>query len=85
MSCGNIPIVTDVGETRLIAKETFSKFVSSEFTPIELAQSIQSVLSMDEPEFEKQVNFIRAFIIENYSIRFQAQYYLDLYELNINI
>jgi len=85
MSCGNVPIVTDVGETRLIAKESFSKFVSPEFTPTELAQSIQSVLSMDEPEFEEKANSIRTFIIENYSIRFQAQYYLDLYELNIKV
>ena len=82
MSCGNLPIVTDVGETRLIAKENFSKFISPEIKETELASAIFEILNLNCSNFLDKSITVRKFIVENYSINSQARYYLSLYNLN---
>jgi len=81
IACGNLPVVTDVGETRKIARPNFAEFIKIEFGARELAEAISNILELSSEEFHKKVKMARDFIKKEFNIGKHADYYLDLYEL----
>lgn len=81
LSCGNLSVVTDVGETRSIAKESFAFFVNAHFAEEDLAVCALRILKMKETEFWMRVDESINFIKENFSIEKMEEYYLRLYEI----
>lgn len=81
LASGNLSVVTDVGETRRIAKEEFAEFVSINFTAEELAGAIEKILRLPYDKFNKKVEIAREFIKKEFNIDKQMNYYLNLYEI----
>ena len=81
LSCGNLCIVTDVGDSQLIAKEPFAFFVNEQFKEQDLAKCTLLILKMDMKDFWSRVNKSLDFINKHYEIEKVAEYYLKLYEL----
>jgi glycosyltransferase involved in cell wall biosynthesis len=79
LASGNVPVVTDVGQSRMIAREDFSFYVPRDFSAQDLAQHCLHILSMPEHEFSARVERARAFLAERFSIDAMARYYLRLY------
>ncbi len=79
MSAGNIPLVTDVGTTRLMAAPEFSYYVPEQFSANDIADGLLSILTLDENQLKQKMKAARAFVEENYSIRVSAAYYISLY------
>jgi glycosyltransferase involved in cell wall biosynthesis len=79
LASGNLPVVTDVGQSRMIAPEDFSFYVPRDFSAEDLAQHCLHILSMPEHEFSAHVERARAFLQERFSIDSMARYYLRLY------
>lgn len=79
LAAGNIPLVTDVGSTRLIAKPEFSYYVSEEFSAGEIADQLISILSLDKDSLHKKIKAARQLILSNYSIKTSATYYHSIY------
>lgn len=79
MSAGNIPLVTDVGTTRLMAAPDFSYYVPEQFTANDIAGGLISILSLDNIQVQQKMEAARTFVENNYSIRSSAAYYISLY------
>lgn len=81
LAAGNLPVVTDIADSRLLAKEDFSFFVSKVFTGTDLANQILRILRLSPEEFKRKSDQAVAHIRENFSIDASGRYFLDLYEL----
>lgn len=79
LSQGCLPIVTDVGETRLLARPKFSQFVNDRFTAIELGDALARTLSLNEEERLTKAKRILSFVRKDLLIDNQASYYWGLY------
>ena len=79
MSAGNIPLVTDVGTTRLIADPAFSYYVPEQFSANDISKQLISILSLSREAQEEKMKAAREFVINRFSINTSAAYYLDLY------
>ncbi len=80
MACGNIPVVTDVGNTDLIAKPGFSVYIRKNFDEEEIANSIAGVLLMDEASQLGKMKNARQFVADNCRMENMAQYFYQLYD-----
>ena len=80
MAAGNIPIVTDVGTTRMIAAPEFSYYVPEHFSANDIAGQLISILSLDEGSVQSKMKAARDFVSENFNISTSAAYYSDLYK-----
>ena len=79
MSAGNIPLVTDVGTTRLMAAPEFAYYVPEQFTADDIAGGLLSILALDNMQLRQKMEAARTFVEKNYSIRASAAYYISLY------
>lgn len=79
MSAGNIPLVTDVGTTRLMAAPEFSYYIPEQFSADDIAGGLLSILSLDKSRLQQKMNAARAYAEEKFSIRASAAYYISLY------
>lgn len=80
MACGNMPVVTDVGNTDLIAKEDFSAYVPKDFTKEEIAAAITGLLA-DSPAGQlEKMKKARQFVADNCRMENMAQYFYRLYD-----
>ncbi len=79
MAAGNIPLVTDVGTTRMIAKPSFSSYVPEIFTNNDIADQIINILTLDEKALLTKMKAARDSVINNFSIQSSAIYYSDIY------
>jgi glycosyltransferase involved in cell wall biosynthesis len=79
MACGTLPIVTDVGDTRLGAREPYAYFVERDFSAAAIAERCHEILTLDRAAFESRVNEARAFLRERFSIDATASYFAELY------
>jgi glycosyltransferase involved in cell wall biosynthesis len=79
ISCGNLPIVTDNGDTRLIAPEAFSYYVEEEFSAEALAEQCVKILAMDNQTLQERVNQAEDFIHTNFSVEKNIEYFSSLY------
>ncbi|MEI2738956.1 MAG: glycosyltransferase [Chitinophagaceae bacterium] len=80
MACGNIPVVTDVGNTDLIAKPEFSEYVPKDFSSQDIADAIVSVLTMPEEKQLEKMRTARQFVVENCKMKNMADYFHRLYD-----
>lgn len=80
MACGNLPIVTDVGSTRLIAPPECSFYVDEDFTAAQLATQTVAALTLPAPEMAAKMAFARQFVMENFAMQEMAAYYYKLYD-----
>jgi len=81
LACGNLAIVTDVGESRLIAREPFSFLVNPNFKAEDLSHITFKIFTMPEEEFQSRINKGIDFIKSKFSIESSANYFLKMYEL----
>lgn len=80
MAAGNMPVVTDVGNTDLIAKPEFSAYVKRDFSPDDIAQAITGLLSTPETIQVQKMKKARQFVAENCRMENMAQYFYKLYD-----
>jgi glycosyltransferase involved in cell wall biosynthesis len=80
MAAGNMPVVTDVGNTELIAKKEFSAYVKRNFSPAEIAGAIHGLLSGPDNEQLEKMKKARQFVAENCRMENMAAYFYSLYE-----
>lgn len=79
MSRGVIPVVTNVGESLLFENRDILKYISKDFSSLELAEAIYGIMSLDEENYCKQSLELQKFVSEKHSIEAHAKYYLNLY------
>lgn len=79
LACGALPVVTDVGETRLIAPAEFSSYVSARIEPAELARAIAGLFALDAEERRRRVGLAREYLRSRFDIRTHDAYYTQLY------
>lgn len=80
VAAGNIPLVTDVGTTRMIAKPAFSYYVPENFSANDIAGRLLDILALDETALQSKMKEAREFISNNFTIKTSAAYYTDLYK-----
>jgi len=79
MAAGNIPLVTDVGTTRIAASPEFSYYVPEHFTATDIEGQLMAILKLDEAALKIKMNAARDFVIKNFTIQASADYYTRLY------
>lgn len=79
MGAGNIPLVTDVGQTRWIAKSKFSYYVPEKFTSVDLANAICDIFKMDSSQWEEKMNEARQEVVHNHTLDKMKKYYEKIY------
>ncbi len=79
LSCQNIPLVTDVGDTRKIAHPDFSFYVPENFTPQQIAKKTSEIFSLPPEELENRMKMARVFVQKHYTLEKMAEYYLGIY------
>lgn len=81
LACGNLPVVTDVGETRLIAHEAFSSYVSDAVAPAALAAAIVDLLRLPADVWGARVSAAREHLRRRFDISAHYDHYLEMYDL----
>ncbi|MGZ4089397.1 MAG: glycosyltransferase [Bacteroidia bacterium] len=79
MSAGNIPVVTDVGQTRWLAKPEFSYYVPEHFTAVELQRTVRKIFLEEEESLSSKSIAARQFVVDEHTIGKMRDYYLKLY------
>lgn len=79
LAAGNLPVVTDIADSRLLAREEFSFYVPGLFSSQDLADQICRILSLESKEFATRSQIAVDFVKKNFSIEASANYYLRLY------
>ncbi|MBD0287793.1 MAG: glycosyltransferase family 4 protein, partial [Flavisolibacter sp.] len=80
MAAGNIPVVTDIGETRWLAKPEFSYYVPEKFTSQDLAETVRLIYSTDDSRLAVKSKAARQAILDGHTIDKMLEYYLNLYQ-----
>jgi glycosyltransferase involved in cell wall biosynthesis len=80
MACGNLPVITDVGESRLLATEEFAEFVPGRFSADRLAAAVLKLISYSSGTYQLKVNAMLAHLARSFSIDTHLAYYLGLYD-----
>lgn len=75
-ACGCYAIITDVGDSRRCADESFASFVQPDKRA--LSQALIEYLELSEQEKNTIVGKARAFAEEHFSIEASKKYYLDI-------
>jgi glycosyltransferase involved in cell wall biosynthesis len=84
MAAGNIPLVTDNGDTRSIAKPEFSYYVPEKFTAAQLAEQLVQIFAMDDNDFDRKAMLARNSVLEGHTLEKMKLYYHKLYEHILN-
>lgn len=79
MAAGNIPLVTDVGQTRWIAKPEYSAYVPEHFTAAELTESLAGIFSRDAAQRREMGLEARNLVLKEHTISRMRDYYWDIY------
>ena len=79
MAAGNIPLVTDIGTTRMMAAPEFTYYVPEHFSASDIAEQLISILSLNEGQLQQKMVAARNFVELNYSVQASAAYYINLY------
>lgn len=80
MACGVLPIVTDVGKSREVAKPDFAWFVQRDFTVDDVARASLDILKLEKDAYDAKVAEARAFLAARFGADTMTRYYLDLYD-----
>lgn len=79
IACGALPVVTDVGDSRKIARPDFAFFVRGDFGADDLVAPCKQILGMNGQDFSDRVERGRDFIAQHFSLEASARYYSSLY------
>lgn len=79
MAAGNIPIVTNNGSTKLLAKESFSYYLPEKFTPQDLSSCVSSIFKLNQTDYEEKAKLARKTIKDEYNVHLSAKYYINIY------
>jgi len=79
MAAGNIPVVTDVGQTRWIARPGFSYYVPEKFSKEELAEAILQVFAMPAQQWEEKMQEARKLVLDEHDISKMKNYFESIY------
>lgn len=79
MAAGNIPLVTDVGETRWIAKPEFSAYVPEHFSSMELADAIENIFEKSVEQRKMMAAQARELVRAEHTIDRMRDYYQNIY------
>jgi glycosyltransferase involved in cell wall biosynthesis len=80
MAAGNIPLVTDVGQTRWLARPEFSYYVPEHFNREDMIRAVTEIYKTDPKELEEKSVMARQFILEHHTVEKMRDYYLGLYK-----
>ena len=80
LSCQCIPIVTDNGTTRMIAKPEFSYYVPEKFSKTELKNKVKEVFSLSDEQLQVKTTAARNFVRDELSLDKMTDYYIGLYK-----
>ncbi len=75
----NLPVITDIGESRLMATDEFACFIHPDFDVKTLSQAILDILLLPDESFKYKAFIARKFIRDNFTIDSHMNYFLDLY------
>ncbi|RKS60249.1 glycosyltransferase involved in cell wall biosynthesis [Photorhabdus asymbiotica] len=81
MSCGVVPLVTDVGEAKVIVGDT--GYIVPPFQPEYIAKAIIKLINMNENELKKLANLAHLRIKNNFSIEKAWADYKNFYQNQI--
>lgn len=79
MACGCLPVITDCGESRLMADERLARYIPPEIDPEQLAAAAAEILLLPESEFQRRSEQIREDTRRKFSMDVQLRYYEKLY------
>lgn len=79
LAAGCLPIVTDNGETRRLARPAFSFYVPEDFTDDMLAARVRDVYTLSDEAQQAKSSAAREFAAAELSIEKMTDYYLELY------
>jgi glycosyltransferase involved in cell wall biosynthesis len=79
MSAQNIPVVTDNGQTRWLAKPEFSYYVPEDFTTHDIVKAVEQVYATPTAELEKKSLMARELVLKEHTVERMSEYYADLY------
>lgn len=79
MAAGNIPVVTDVGQTRWLAKPEFSFYVPEHFTERDMLKTVSEIYGEGEKMLAEKSRLARQFVMNEHTIGKMKDYYLNLY------
>jgi glycosyltransferase involved in cell wall biosynthesis len=80
MASGNIPLVTDVGQSRWIAKPDFSFYIPEKFTKEHLADAVISIFSQNEDEWKQKMSAARQLVVKEHTIEKMKSYFHNIYK-----
>jgi glycosyltransferase involved in cell wall biosynthesis len=80
MAAGNIPLVTDVGQSRWLAKPEFSYYVPEHFTKEDLVLVVRKIFAEAEEVLAFKSREARQFVLNEHTIEKMRDYYLWLYK-----
>lgn len=80
MACGCVPVISDSGQSRLMADPGAARFVPEHFTSEDLAKAVGEVLTLDDGAFAQLSAAVRVDALQRFRIEPQADYFETLYE-----
>jgi len=80
MAAGNIPLVTDIGDTRSVAKPEFSYYVPENFVAEDLSREIIKIFELSDAERNEKIQLARYFIIAEHTVEKMKSYYEWIYK-----
>ena len=79
MSAGNLPLVTDTGQTRWLAKPEFSYYVPEHFTEADMLKVLSTLYNETDEVLASRSAMARKFVMDEHTLEKMRDYYLDLY------
>ena len=77
LAAGNLPVVTDNGQTRWIAKENFSYYVKEDFSETDIADAVYEIMKLDNNAFIEKANIARVFVTTNHTLKKMSNYFQE--------
>ncbi|MBN2354050.1 MAG: glycosyltransferase [Spirochaetales bacterium] len=79
MACGNLPVITDVGESRRLADDDFAEFVPESFSAENLARAVLRLIAISKREYQQKVDAMLSHLKKGFSMETHLAYYLNFY------
>ncbi len=82
IASGCIPLVTDVGTTKMLAHPSFAYYLNHHFTNDSFAAQVLKIIQLSTPAFSTKAQAGFDYIWNNFSIEKMSTYYLNIYNSN---
>lgn len=84
MCAGTIPICTNVGQTKWLAKPEFSFYVPENFTQEDFKKVFNEITNLSNKDIEAKSLLANQMVLKEHTIEKMFEYYLDKYKHLIN-